>query len=132
MPLAICLFLLKVGGTFYSVGTPKGNLLAIPPGIWCTPTSPLEARVSGGVEILQLVDLVDRYNYENERRTSARKYGQRERTISMGPGNGYKIIMKGRHGPSPSRRIIPLDSSDNRQCIPILFLGPLINPCPNK
>lgn len=59
MPLAMYLSLLKVGGTFYSLGMPEGNLPAIPPvSLVYSNISLRGSNIGSRKEILQMLDLV--------------------------------------------------------------------------
>ena len=59
MPLAKYLSLLKVGGTFYSLGMPEGNLPAIPPvSLVYSNISLRGSNIGSRKEILQMLDLV--------------------------------------------------------------------------
>jgi alcohol dehydrogenase (NADP+) len=61
MPLACYLSLLKVGGTFYSLGMPEGNLPAIPPVSLVYSNASLRgSNIGSRKEILQMLDLVDK------------------------------------------------------------------------
>jgi alcohol dehydrogenase (NADP+) len=59
MPLAKYLSLLKVGGTFYSLGMPEGNLPPIPPVSLVYGNISLRgSNIGSRKEILQMLDLV--------------------------------------------------------------------------
>ena len=61
MPLASYLSLLKVGGTFYSLGMPEGNLPAIPPVSLVYSNASLRgSNIGSRKEILEMLDLVDK------------------------------------------------------------------------
>ena len=59
MPLAAYLSLLKVGGTFYSLGMPEGNLPAVPPVSLVYSNASLRgSNIGSRKEILEMLDLV--------------------------------------------------------------------------
>lgn len=59
MPLAEYLSLLKVGGTFYSLGMPEGNLPAIPPESLVYSNASLRgSNIGSRKEILKMLDIV--------------------------------------------------------------------------
>jgi len=59
MPIATYLSLLKVGGTFYSIGMPEGNLPGIPPVSLVYNNVALRgSNIGNRKEILQMLDLV--------------------------------------------------------------------------
>lgn len=61
MPLASYLSLLKVGGTFYSLGMPEGNLPAIPPVSLVYSNASLRgSNIGSRKEILLMLDLVEK------------------------------------------------------------------------
>lgn len=61
MPLATYLSLLKVGGTFYSLGMPEGNLPAIPPvSLVYSNISLRGSNIGSRKEILKMLEVVEK------------------------------------------------------------------------
>jgi alcohol dehydrogenase (NADP+) len=59
MPIATYISLLKVGGTFYSLGMPEGNLPAVPPVALTYSNASLRgSNIGSRQEILEMLDLV--------------------------------------------------------------------------
>ena len=95
MPLATYLSLLKVGGTFYSLGMPEGNLPAIPPVSLVYSNAALRgSNIGSRKEILEMLDLVDKRGVKS--RVQLRKMkegGQVLEEMEQGKGR-YRWVLE--------------------------------------